>query len=137
MAITLTSRKRVMSVYQWHKLRFLCIKYEVHTNFFVCFLYLGIYRGGSRIWSKGGTASEAKSCWHSAVMWAMQAICFRALQACGILMLKYAFSHIVKTHFLSFLTSTSTLKNLQFILVEKWHAEWSQAGKFLNLNCEK
>ena len=36
--------------------------------------------------------------------------CLRALEAFGFLMLKYAFSHILETLSLSFLTSISTLK---------------------------
>ena len=37
-------------------------------------------------------------------------VCLRALEAFGFLMLKYAFSHILETLFLSFLTSILTPK---------------------------
>ena len=43
----------------------------------------------------------------------------RALEVFGILILKYVFSHIVETLFLSFLTSKSTPITLHFVLVEQ------------------
>ena len=90
----------------------------------------------------------------------------RALEAFGFLMLKYAFSHILETLFLSFLTSISTPKvdknrtlhgtsiNLKhsYILhllsnlhekVMLWlnnlrrYAEWSEARKFYDMGGEK
>ena len=70
----------------------------------------GSCRCGSRIWSKGGPQLLRPKV--ADVM--KQAICSRglkrALEAFGFLMLKYAFSHILETLFLSFLTSILTLK---------------------------
>ena len=43
-------------------------------------------------------------------LWLGSRACLRALEAFGFLMLKYAFSHILETLFLSFLTSISTPK---------------------------
>ena len=61
---------------------------------------------------KGGApASEAESCRHSeAVLWPGSRARLRALEAFGFLMLKYAFSHILETLFLLFLTSILTSK---------------------------
>ena len=50
-------------------------------------------------WSR---ASEASN------LWPGSRACLRALEAFGFLMLKYAFSHILETLFLSFLTSILT-----------------------------
>ena len=76
-------------------------------------------RCGSRIWSRGGPqlqrpkvadvlkrsrASEASN------MRPGSRARLRALEAFGFLMLKYAFSHILETLFLSFLTSILTPK---------------------------
>ena len=66
-------------------------------------------RCGSRIWSRGGPASEAKSCRHSEVELCERSE-LRGVEAFGFLMLKYAFSHILETLFLSFLTSILTPK---------------------------
>ena len=54
-------------------------------------------------------------CGYQAIKW--------ALEAFGFLILKYEFSHILETLFLSVLT-------LQCVLVEKWYAEQSEAGNF-------
>ena len=77
----------------------------------------GHFRCGSRIWSRGvgqllrpkiadvakrGRASEASN------LWPGSRARLRALEAFGFLMLKYAFSHILETLFLSFLTSILT-----------------------------
>ena len=43
-------------------------------------------------------------------LWPGSRACLRALEAFGFLMLKYAFSHILETLFLSFLTSILTPK---------------------------
>ena len=43
-------------------------------------------------------------------VWPGSRACLRALEAFGFLMLKYAFSHILETLFLSFLTSILTPK---------------------------
>ena len=62
---------------------------------------------------KGGPASEAKSCRHSEVELRKRSelkASLRALEAFGFLMLEYAFSHILETLFLSFLTSILTPK---------------------------
>ena len=76
-------------------------------------------RCGSRIWSRGVPASEADSCRRSEVEShvAKRAFCgrgpgpaYRALEAFGFLMLKYAFSHILETLFPLFLTSILTPK---------------------------
>ena len=60
----------------------------------------------------GGPASEAESCRHSeaSIPWLGSRSRLRALEAFGFLMLKYAFSHILETLFLLFLTSISTPK---------------------------
>ena len=52
-----------------------------------------------------------------------QAIC-RALEAFGFLMLKYAFSHILETLFLSFLTSVFTPKVDKNIALEFTSINW-------------
>ena len=67
-----------------------------------------VCRCGSRIWSRGAPASEAKSCQRSKVSNLQPGS--RALEAFGFLMLKYAFSHILETLFHSFLTSILTPK---------------------------
>ena len=62
---------------------------------------------------KGGApASEAESCRHSEAsnLWPGSRAWLRALEAFGFLMLKYAFSHILETLFLSFVTSILTPK---------------------------
>ena len=71
-----------------------------------------LFRCGSRIWSRGVPASEAESCRHSEVsnLWPGSRGRLRALEVFGVLMLKYAFSHILETLFLSFLTSILTPK---------------------------
>ena len=60
----------------------------------------------------GGPASGAESCRHSEAsnLWPGSRAHLRALEAFGFLMLKYAFSHILETLFLSFLTSILTPK---------------------------
>ena len=77
------------------------------------------YRCGSRIWSRGGpqlqrpkVADVAKRSHASEVsnMRPGSRARLRALEAFGFLMLKYAFSHILETLFLSFLTSILTPK---------------------------
>ena len=60
---------------------------------------------------KGGApASEAENCRRSEAsnLWPGSRARLRALEAFGFLMLKYAFSHILETLFLSFLTSFLT-----------------------------
>ena len=62
---------------------------------------------------KGGApASEAESCRHSeaSILQLGSRARLRALEAFGFLMLKYAFSHILETLFLLFLTSILTPK---------------------------
>ena len=75
------------------------------------------YRCGSRIWSRGGAqllrpkiADVVKRSCASEVsnLWPGSRARLRALEAFGFLMLKYAFSHILETLFLSFLTSILT-----------------------------
>ena len=62
----------------------------------------------------GAPASEAKSCRHSEAESCQQsehsAAIKQALEAFGFLMLKHAFSHILETLFLLFLTSILTPK---------------------------
>ena len=57
-------------------------------------------------------ASETESCWccvsEASNLWLGSRARLRALEAFGFLMLKYAFSHILETLFLSFLTSILT-----------------------------
>ena len=74
-------------------------------------------RCGSRIWSRGGpqllrpkVADVVKQSHVSKAsnLWPGSRAHLRALEAFGFLMLKYAFSHILKTLFLSFLTSILT-----------------------------
>ena len=69
-------------------------------------------RCGSRIRSRGGPVSEAESCRHSkaSILRSGSRARLRALEAFGFLMLKYAFSHILETLFLLFLTSILTPK---------------------------
>ena len=76
-------------------------------------------RCGSRIWSRGGlqllrpkVADVAKQSHVSEVsnLQPGSRARLRALEAFGFLMLKYAFSHILETLFLSFLTSILTPK---------------------------
>ena len=61
---------------------------------------------------RGGPASEAKSCRRSeaSILWLGSRARLRALEAFGFLMLKYAFSHILETLFLLFLTFILTPK---------------------------
>ena len=79
-----------------------------------CFSYCGC---GSRIWSRGGPqllrAKVADIAKRSHLSEASNLrpgsrARLRALEAFGYLMLKYAFSHILETPFLSFLTSILT-----------------------------
>ena len=76
-------------------------------------------RCGSRIWSRGGpqllrpkVADIAKRSRASeaSILRPGSRACLRALEAFGFLMLKYAFSHILETLFLLFLTSILTPK---------------------------
>ena len=80
---------------------------------------LAIVRCGSRIWSRGGpqllrpkVADIAKRSRTSevSILWPGSRARLRALEAFGFLMLKYAFSHILETLFLLFLTSFLTPK---------------------------
>ena len=76
-------------------------------------------RCGSRIWSRGGPqllrpkvadiAKRSRASEASILRWGSRAR-LRALEAFGFLMLKYAFSHILETLFLLFLTSLLTPK---------------------------
>ena len=73
----------------------------------------GVYPGADPgFGQRGGPASEAESCRRSeaSILWLGSRACLRALEAFGFLMLKYAFSHILETLFLSFLTSILTPK---------------------------
>ena len=76
-------------------------------------------RCGSRIWSRGGpqllrpkVADVAKRSRASeaSILWLGSRAHLKALEAFGFLMLKYAFSHILETLFLLFLTSILTPK---------------------------
>ena len=90
-----------------------------NKQFYMIYKIYRITRCGSRIWSRGGPqlkrpkvadvakrsrASEASN------MRPGSRARLRALEAFGFLMLKYAFSHILETLFLSFLTSILTPK---------------------------
>ena len=78
-----------------------------------------VFRCGSRIWSRGGpqllrpkvadVAKRSRASEASNLRPGSRAR-LRALEAFGFLMLKYAFSHILETLFLSFLTSILTPK---------------------------
>ena len=76
-----------------------------------------VIRHGSRIWSSGGPASDAKSCWYSEAEsheWSKLSATrvqdlLKGLEAFGFLMRKYAFSYILETLFLSFLRSISSI----------------------------
>ena len=100
-----------------------CLSLNSFLNLCNCYMYLcnslQSFRCGSRIWSRGGPqlqrpkvanvakrsrASEASN------MQPGSRARLRALEAFGFLMLKYAFSHILETLFLSFLTSILTPK---------------------------
>ena len=79
----------------------------------------GVSRCGSRIWSRGGpqllrpkVADVVKQSRVSKanILWPGSRARLRALEAFGFLMLKYAFSHILETLFLLFLTSILTPK---------------------------
>ena len=81
----------------------------------------GKSRCGSRIWSREGGGAQLLRPKVADVVKRSRAsevsnlrpgsrACLRALEAFGFLMLKYAFSHILETLFLSFLTSILTLK---------------------------
>ena len=66
----------------------------------------------------------------------------RVPEAFGFLRLKYAFSHILETLFLSHLHLTYIYiyfktNNFQHVLSEKWYAKQNEVRKFLNLNYEK
>ena len=89
--------------------RFIEIKCKIHITL----------RCGSRIWSRGGpqllrpkVADVAKRSRASeaSILWPGSRARLRALEAFGFLMLKYAFSHILETLFLLFLTSILTPK---------------------------
>ena len=80
---------------------------------------LYLIRCGSRIWSRGGpqllrpkVADVVKQSCASevSILRAGSRAHLRALEAFGFLMLKYAFSHILETLFLLFLTSILTPK---------------------------
>ena len=73
--------------------------------------------GGSR----GGAASEAKICEHSqaeSCEWSKRSRADScALEAFEFLMLKYAFFHILETHFLSLLAASSTFQHQKLIKI--------------------
>ena len=61
---------------------------------------IGGVTGADPGFGHGGSASEAESCRCSGVESCKQSklsVVRRALEACGLLMLKYAFSHILET----------------------------------------
>ena len=85
----------------------------------LCCLCDQVHRCGSRIWSRGGpqflrstVADVVKRSRVSevSILWPGSRARLRALEAFGFLMLKYAFSHILDTLFLLFLTSILTPK---------------------------
>ena len=91
-----------------------CVKVQTKTH-----SVNGPYRCGSRIWSRGGAqllrpkvADIAKRSRASevSILRPGSRARLRALEAFGFLMLKYAFSHILETLFLLFLTSILTPK---------------------------
>ena len=85
----------------------------------ISILFKRLNRCGSRIWSRGGPqllrlkvadiAKRSRVSEASNLRLGSRAR-LRALEAFGFLMLKYAFSHILETLFLSFLTSILTPK---------------------------
>ena len=92
--------------------------FSISCSFWEILVISYVGRCGSRIWSGGAQllrlkvadavkqsrASEASN------LWLGSRARLRALEAFGFLMLKYAFSHILETLFLSFLISILTLK---------------------------
>ena len=100
-----------------------CFQYSIKISMLWFTTYRGYFihwcRCGSRIWSRGGpqvlrpkVADVAKrSCASEASnLQPGSRAHLRALEAFGFLMLKYAFSHILETLSLKFLTSISTPK---------------------------
>ena len=87
---------------------------SLHQLWSVLFCYFHeVHRCGSGIWSRGGApASEAESCRHSeaSILRPRFRARLRALEAFGFLIFNYAFSHILETLFLLFLTSILTPK---------------------------
>ena len=99
----------------------------------------------------GGAASENESCWCSGVQLCEWSKLSEVGEAFEFLMFKYAFSNILETLFLSFLTSTSRpkiynlhemrndmwsevrLENVLIVknskIIKKKKAEWSKAKK--------
>ena len=92
------------------------VSYILSICFVIWVVSKSVIRCGSRIWSRGGPASEAESCRHSRAYSCEQS----ELSVVGVqgllefLMLKYAFSHILEPLFLSFLISTSRPKNYNY-----------------------
>ena len=97
----------------WH-----CVRVEL-WSWASQFNWIATYTGADPGFGQGGgPASEAESCRHSdqscaseaSILWPGSRAHLRALEAFGFLMLKYAFSHILETLFLLFLTSILTPK---------------------------
>ena len=82
----------ILDSFEWNKQRCTYVQLE---EFIIEEFWTHWCRCGSRIWSRGPS------------FWGQK---LRALEPFGFLMLKYAFSHILKTLFLSFLTSILTPK---------------------------
>ena len=99
--------------------RLLCYSQLVPLTCFRTKLNCATYRCGSRIWSRGGPqllrpkvadiAKRSRASEASILRLGSRAL-KRALEAFGFLMLKYAFSHILETLFVLFLTSILTPK---------------------------
>ena len=92
-----------------------------YINLFILRAFRNIkFRCGSRISSRGGRAQllrlkvadvvKRSHASEASNLWLGTRARLRALEAFGFLMLKYAFSHILETLFLSFLTSILTPK---------------------------
>ena len=97
---------------EWIRTFYISQRCSVHKT-------LNIFRCGSRIWSRGGpqllrpkVAGVAKRSRASevSILRPGSRASLRALETFGFLMLKYAFSHILETLFLLFLTSILTPK---------------------------
>ena len=97
-----------------------CSHLSLCTSYLLVMYAIGlciVNRCGSRIWSRGGpqllrlkvadTVKWSRTSEVSNLRLGSRAL-KRALEAFGVLMLKYAFSHILETLFLSFLTSILT-----------------------------
>ena len=91
---------------QWHVLTWYKIIKKIEVN---CVIRSIRYRCGSRIWEVGvqllrpnvADVAQQSHASRATNLWLVSRACLRTLEAFGFLMLKYAFSHILETLFLS------------------------------------